>query len=173
MVQEGGSLWCPTAPSLTLMCQGRRSPAPSARPSSALLTPSHLIVAEKCHKPQWDPRFIFEQDQVFYDVNEEVMMKCPEGYWSSTTEIKCVKLNPRQGSATSRSIWFVKNVTGRWHPVEGNMTCVGERTSHSPSALSLCSASRGGSAACVLQRSALCLGWSRHCVSFHSRETYC
>ncbi|OPJ75436.1 hypothetical protein AV530_019842 [Patagioenas fasciata monilis] len=79
---------------------------------------------EKCQKPQWDPRFIFEQDQVFYDVNEEVMMKCPEGYWSSATEIKCMKLNPRQGSTTSRSIWLVKNVTGLWHPVEGNMTCV-------------------------------------------------
>ncbi|KAK2512181.1 hypothetical protein Q9233_016453 [Columba guinea] len=85
---------------------------------------SDVECLEKCHKPQWDPRFIFEQDQVFYDVNEEVMMKCPEGYWSSTTEIKCMKLNPRQGSTTSRSIWLVKNVTGRWHPVEGNMTCV-------------------------------------------------
>ncbi|XP_054033790.1 uncharacterized protein LOC104300724 [Dryobates pubescens] len=39
-------------------------------------------------------------------------------------DIKCVKLNPREGSTIPSSIWLVRNATSRWHPMERNLTCV-------------------------------------------------
>ncbi|PKU32550.1 receptor-type tyrosine-protein phosphatase mu-like [Limosa lapponica baueri] len=48
----------------------------------------------KCQKPQWDPRFIFDPDQGTYNPMEVVKMRCTEGYWSSATEMVCVKMYP-------------------------------------------------------------------------------
>ena len=95
-------------------------------PPSALLTPSHLVGAEKCQKPQWEPRFIFDQEQETFNPDEVVQMRCPEGHWPPPMEIKCVKLNPREGSTIPRSAWFVRNGTGFWHRMESNLTCVGK-----------------------------------------------
>ncbi|XP_008946276.1 PREDICTED: uncharacterized protein LOC103780359, partial [Merops nubicus] len=81
--------------------------------------------AEKCHKPQWDPRFVFDQERETFDPNEVLEIRCPEGHWPPPMEIKCVKLNPSEGSKIPRSGWFVRNSTGLWHPMAGNLTCVG------------------------------------------------
>uniref|UniRef100_A0A8C0FJ27 Fibronectin type-III domain-containing protein n=1 Tax=Bubo bubo TaxID=30461 RepID=A0A8C0FJ27_BUBBB len=93
-------------------------------PPSALLMPSHLVGAERCQKPQWDSRFIFDQEWGTFNPNDVVKLRCPEGYWPPPMEIKCVKLNTREGSMIPRSGWFVRNSTGRWHRMEGNLTCV-------------------------------------------------
>ncbi|XP_063279194.1 uncharacterized protein LOC134564327 [Prinia subflava] len=79
---------------------------------------------EKCQKPQWDPRFIFDQEQGTFNPNEVVKMKCPEGYWPPPMEIKCVTLKPREGSLIPHSGWIVRNGTDIWHPMEENLTCV-------------------------------------------------
>ena len=91
-----------------------------------LLTPSHLVGVEKCQKPEWDSRFIFDQEQGTFNPNDVVKIRCPEGHWPPPMEIKCVKLNPREGSMVPRSGWIVRNGTGHWHPMEGNLTCVGK-----------------------------------------------
>uniref|UniRef100_A0A674HMV0 Fibronectin type-III domain-containing protein n=1 Tax=Taeniopygia guttata TaxID=59729 RepID=A0A674HMV0_TAEGU len=80
--------------------------------------------AEKCQKPQWDSRFIFDQEQGTFNPNEVVKMWCPEGYWPPPMEIKCVTLKPREGSTIPRSGWIVRNGTDTWHVMEGNLTCV-------------------------------------------------
>ncbi|XP_032844041.1 uncharacterized protein LOC116960507 isoform X2 [Tyto alba] len=79
---------------------------------------------EKCQKPQWDSRFIFDQEWGTFNPNEVVKMRCPEGHWPPPMEIKCVRLNPRDSSTIPRSGWFVRNGTARWHRLEGNLTCV-------------------------------------------------
>ncbi|XP_072778934.1 uncharacterized protein [Taeniopygia guttata] len=79
---------------------------------------------EKCQKPQWDSRFIFDQEQGTFNPNEVVKMWCPEGYWPPPMEIKCVTLKPREGSTIPRSGWIVRNGTDTWHVMEGNLTCV-------------------------------------------------
>ncbi|KAK4816135.1 hypothetical protein QYF61_011517 [Mycteria americana] len=138
---EEVTLSCPEGfqPSFThVKCEGKDQPTSHGQPvytdtwwgkdSRGVWTriPSSVECIEKCQKPQWDPRFIFDPDRVFYDFSEEVMMKCPEGYWSSAMEIKCMKLNPREGSTIPRSGWIVRNGTGHWHPMEGNVICVGK-----------------------------------------------
>ncbi|RLV96108.1 hypothetical protein DV515_00012693 [Chloebia gouldiae] len=80
--------------------------------------------AEKCQKPQWDSKFIFDQEQGTFNPNEVVKMWCPEGYWPPPMEIKCVTLKPREGSMIPRSGWIVRNGTDAWHVIEGNLTCV-------------------------------------------------
>ncbi|XP_054042967.1 uncharacterized protein LOC128903087 [Rissa tridactyla] len=85
---------------------------------------SNVECLGKCQKPQWDPKFLFDPDRVLYNPNEVVKMRCTEGYWSSAMEIACVKLYPDQGSLIPRSGWIVREHTGRWHPVVGNLTCV-------------------------------------------------
>ncbi|XP_050842939.1 uncharacterized protein LOC103822930 [Serinus canaria] len=79
---------------------------------------------EKCQKPQWDSRFIFDQEQGIFNPNEVVKIQCPEGYWPPHMEIKCVTLKPREGSMIPRSGWIVRNGTSAWHPMERNLTCV-------------------------------------------------
>ncbi|XP_055647671.1 uncharacterized protein LOC129782580 [Falco peregrinus] len=79
---------------------------------------------EKCQKPQWDPKFIFDQDQDTFNPNEVVKMRCPEGHWPPPMEIKCMKLDPEEGSMIPQSSWFVRNSTGLWHRVKGSLTCV-------------------------------------------------
>uniref|UniRef100_A0A8B9INW9 Fibronectin type-III domain-containing protein n=1 Tax=Anser cygnoides TaxID=8845 RepID=A0A8B9INW9_ANSCY len=78
----------------------------------------------KCQKPQWDTRILFAPDRGSYDLNETLTLTCPEGYWSSSPEVACMKLNPRQRFLMPHIGWFVKNSMGHWKPVEGNMTCV-------------------------------------------------
>lgn len=88
------------------------------------LTPFHLVGAEKCQKPQWDPRFIFDRDQGTFNPDEVVKLRCPEGYWPPRTEIKCVKA--REGSVNPRGVWLVRNDTDIWDPIKENLTCVGK-----------------------------------------------
>ncbi|XP_069737280.1 uncharacterized protein [Phaenicophaeus curvirostris] len=79
---------------------------------------------EKCQKPQWDPRFIFDEEQGTFNPNEVVKMRCPEGHWPPPMEIKCVKLKPRESSVIPRSGWIVRHGEGRWGRMEENLTCV-------------------------------------------------
>ncbi|XP_033376357.1 uncharacterized protein LOC107198367 [Parus major] len=51
-------------------------------------------------------------------------MSCPDGYWPSPMELKCVILKPREGSVVPRSGWIVRNGTDTWHHMEENLTCV-------------------------------------------------
>uniref|UniRef100_A0A8D2MMT5 Fibronectin type-III domain-containing protein n=1 Tax=Zonotrichia albicollis TaxID=44394 RepID=A0A8D2MMT5_ZONAL len=95
--------------------------------NTAQLTPSHLVGAEKCQKPQWDSRFIFDQEQEIFNPNEVVKIRCPEGYWPPPMEIKCVTLKPREGSMIPRSGWSMRSGTDAWRPVKGNLTCVDVR----------------------------------------------
>uniref|UniRef100_A0A8C3QAR0 Fibronectin type-III domain-containing protein n=1 Tax=Geospiza parvula TaxID=87175 RepID=A0A8C3QAR0_GEOPR len=92
--------------------------------NTAQLTPSHLVGAEKCQKPQWDSRIIFDQEQGIFNPNEVVKIRCPEGYWPPPMEIKCVALKQREGSTIPHSGWIVRNGTDTWRPMEGNLTCV-------------------------------------------------
>uniref|UniRef100_A0A8B9ZQS8 Fibronectin type-III domain-containing protein n=1 Tax=Anas zonorhyncha TaxID=75864 RepID=A0A8B9ZQS8_9AVES len=78
----------------------------------------------KCQKPQWDTRILFAPDRGSYDLNETLTLTCPVGYWSSSPEVACMKLNPRQRFLIPQIGWFVKDSMGQWKPVEGNMTCV-------------------------------------------------
>uniref|UniRef100_A0A8C5JFK4 Fibronectin type-III domain-containing protein n=1 Tax=Junco hyemalis TaxID=40217 RepID=A0A8C5JFK4_JUNHY len=91
------------------------------------LTPSHLVGAEKCQKPQWDSRFIFDQEQEIFNPNEVVKIQCPEGYWPPPMEIKCVTFKPREGSMIPRTGWGMRSGTDAWQPVKGNLTCVDVR----------------------------------------------
>lgn len=90
------------------------------------LTPFHLVGAEKCQKPQWDPRFIFDREQGTFSLNEVVNMRCPEGYWPPPMEIKCVIVKPREGSVNPHSGWVMRNGIDVWHPMKENLTCVGK-----------------------------------------------
>uniref|UniRef100_A0A663N7F8 Fibronectin type-III domain-containing protein n=1 Tax=Athene cunicularia TaxID=194338 RepID=A0A663N7F8_ATHCN len=116
--------WVPQSSELQLQCRALLVLIPLLRPPSALLMPPRLVGAEKCQKPQWDSRFIFDQEWGTFNPNEVVKMRCPEGHWPPPMELKCVKLNTREGSMIPRSGWFVRNSTGRWHRMEGNLTCV-------------------------------------------------
>uniref|UniRef100_A0A8B9UJV1 Fibronectin type-III domain-containing protein n=1 Tax=Anas zonorhyncha TaxID=75864 RepID=A0A8B9UJV1_9AVES len=98
----------------------------SVGPASILLMLSPLVGAVKCQKPQWDTRILFAPDRGSYDLNETLTLTCPVGYWSSSPEVACMKLNPRQRFLIPQIGWFVKDSMGQWKPVEGNMTCVGE-----------------------------------------------
>ncbi|XP_065596211.1 uncharacterized protein LOC136050931 [Cyrtonyx montezumae] len=80
--------------------------------------------AEKCMKPQWDPKIRFIPDQKFYDINTSVMLMCPNGYWSSATEITCVKTSPCHGLKVPHIIWYMKNSTGFWQSAAEYMGCV-------------------------------------------------
>ncbi|KAL9822406.1 uncharacterized protein GJ701_017112 [Geothlypis trichas] len=84
----------------------------------------NIVCIEKCQKPQWDSRIIFDQEQGIFNPNEVVKIRCPEGYWPPPMEIKCVALKPREGSMIPHSGWIVRNGTDTWRPVEGNLTCV-------------------------------------------------
>ncbi|XP_071586361.1 uncharacterized protein [Heliangelus exortis] len=87
--------------------------------------PSLVECIEKCQKPQWEPRFIFDQERETFNPNEVVKMKCPEGYWPAPMEIKCVKLDPKEGSKIPRSGWIVRHGTGDpWVTLEQNLTCL-------------------------------------------------
>lgn len=90
------------------------------------LTPSHLVDAEKCQKPQWDPRLIFDREQGTFNPDEVVKVRCPEGYRPPPMEIKCVPLKPTEGSVIRRSGWVMRNGTDIWHPMTENLTCVGK-----------------------------------------------
>lgn len=130
----GSPIPCPGAPFLTRVGQGQDPlphvlPCPllcSVGPAYVLIMLSHLVGAVKCQKPQWDTRILFAPDRGSYDLNETLTLTCPEGYWSSSPEVACMKLNPRQRFLMPHIGWFVKNSMGHWKPVEGNMTCVGE-----------------------------------------------
>ncbi|XP_063036465.1 uncharacterized protein LOC134432019 [Melospiza melodia melodia] len=84
----------------------------------------NIVCIEKCQKPQWDSRFIFDKEQEIFNPNEVVKIRCPEGYSSPPMEIKCVTLKPREGSMIPRSGWSMRSGTDAWHPVEGKLTCV-------------------------------------------------
>ncbi|XP_068857938.1 uncharacterized protein [Aphelocoma coerulescens] len=88
------------------------------------MTPWVHTEAEKCRKPQWDPKFIFDQEQGTFNPNEVVKMRCPEGHWPPPMEIKCVTLKPKERSMIPRSGWIVRNGTDNWHTMEENLTCV-------------------------------------------------
>ncbi|KAJ7424132.1 hypothetical protein WISP_30004 [Willisornis vidua] len=131
----GGRMWCRKAAlcsvlELPLTCWAREGDvllhllARPVEPSSAFLTPSHLIGAEKCQKPQWDTRFIFDQEQGTFNPNEVVKMRCPEGHWPPPMEIKCVLLKSNEDSMIPRTGWIVRNGTGIWHRMEKSLTCV-------------------------------------------------
>ncbi|XP_058680459.1 uncharacterized protein LOC131571694 [Ammospiza caudacuta] len=87
----------------------------------------NIVCIEKCQKPQWDSRFIFDKEQEIFNPNEVVKIWCPEGYWPPPMEIKCVTLKPREGSMIPRSGWSMRSGTDAWHPLEGNLTCVDVR----------------------------------------------
>ncbi|XP_064592031.1 uncharacterized protein LOC135459687 isoform X2 [Zonotrichia leucophrys gambelii] len=114
-----------------LSCVGRF--APSVPQIECISRGAHILCnetptcKEKCQKPQWDSRFIFDQEQEIFDPNEVVKIRCPEGYWPPPMEIKCVTLKPREGSMIPRSGWGMRSGTDAWHPVEGNLTCVDVR----------------------------------------------
>ncbi|XP_031951778.1 uncharacterized protein LOC116437754 [Corvus moneduloides] len=84
----------------------------------------NIVCLEKCRKPQWDPKFIFDQEQGTFNPNEVVKMRCPEGHWPPPMEIKCVMLKPKERSMIPRSGWIVRNGTDNWHIMEENLTCV-------------------------------------------------
>ncbi|OXB53588.1 hypothetical protein ASZ78_012221 [Callipepla squamata] len=81
---------------------------------------------EKCMKPQWDPKIRFVPDEKFYDINTNVTLTCPNGYWPSATEITCVKPSPRHGLKVPHIIWYMKNSTGFWQLAAEDVRCVGK-----------------------------------------------
>nr|XP_026654511.1 uncharacterized protein LOC102069436 [Zonotrichia albicollis] len=114
-----------------LSCGGRF--APSVPQIECISRGAHIqwnetpTCKEKCQKPQWDSRFIFDQEQEIFNPNEVVKIRCPEGYWPPPMEIKCVTLKPREGSMIPRSGWSMRSGTDAWRPVKGNLTCVDVR----------------------------------------------
>ncbi|XP_041326924.1 uncharacterized protein LOC121355510 [Pyrgilauda ruficollis] len=99
------------------------------RNSSGVWIPvqENIVCIEKCQKPQWDSRFIFNQEKETFNPNQVVKIRCPEGYWPPLMEIKCVALKPREGSMIPRSGWKVRSGTDIWHLMEETLTCVDVR----------------------------------------------
>lgn len=126
LMGKGCSVQCPGAHLLLSWAKEEDALLHALQSNTAQVTPFHLVGAEKCQKPQWDSKIVFDQEQGIFNPNEVVKIRCPEGYWPPPMEIKCVALKPREGSMIPHSGWIMRNGTDTWRPVEGNLTCVGK-----------------------------------------------
>ncbi|XP_071436492.1 receptor-type tyrosine-protein phosphatase alpha-like [Pithys albifrons albifrons] len=78
---------------------------------------------EMCQRPQSDSILQLTPDQENYMEDEEVMLRCPEGFQPSFTKIKC--WSEDQFFITRKPVsWWENNTNGHWIQIQSNMTCI-------------------------------------------------
>ncbi|POI30802.1 hypothetical protein CIB84_005447 [Bambusicola thoracicus] len=82
--------------------------------------------SEQCTKPPWDSRLQFTPDRNTYGVNEELRLTCPGYLKPSFSTVKCAEesLGLGSGKPDYGGIWWGRNSTGAWIPIESPVRCV-------------------------------------------------
>ncbi|XP_066037075.1 receptor-type tyrosine-protein phosphatase kappa-like isoform X1 [Chamaea fasciata] len=75
---------------------------------------------EGCRQPQWDSQLQFSPNQTFYQVSEEVALRCFVNYTPPLATIRCAN---RTSPKSWKNAWEMLDIWGRWHRLAENLTC--------------------------------------------------
>ncbi|XP_015470817.1 receptor-type tyrosine-protein phosphatase kappa-like [Parus major] len=85
-----------------------------------------MALPRRCQRPPRDSILQLAPDQVNYEVDDEVMLSCPEGFQPSFTEIKCQSELQYYYHVTPvyKKFWRGRDSRGAWVPIQSSLKCI-------------------------------------------------